>query len=171
MPAPPCLVVNTFYVDGEPESSVTYVWQDAETGELRGASWSTQPVAVRAALAWAEENAPTRSVERIHTRPALPSPEPKPAAAPAKTQRRRARRRSSARRRRSARPRRRRPRPGRRRRRRDGPQAGAGKCRAQSTRSKRRDRQRESATTVTRRARRPQSGNTTVLAPLSRTRS
>ena len=43
MPSPPCLVVNTFYVDGEPESSVSYVWQDPETGELRSELAYMQP--------------------------------------------------------------------------------------------------------------------------------
>jgi len=66
--SPPCLVVNTFYVDGEPESSVAYVWQNAETGELKSEILYMQPVAFETALAWAEENAATRSVERIHTR-------------------------------------------------------------------------------------------------------
>jgi len=78
MPSPPCLVVNTFYVDGEPESSVVYVWQDAETGELKAELVYMQPVPFETALAWAEENAPTRSVERIHTRHAAKA-EPKPA--------------------------------------------------------------------------------------------
>jgi hypothetical protein len=68
VPSPPCLVVNTFYVDDEPESSVAYVWQDAETGELKSELVYMQPVPFETALAWAEENAPTRSVERIHTR-------------------------------------------------------------------------------------------------------
>jgi hypothetical protein len=77
VPSPPCLVVNTFYVDGEPESSVVYVWQDAETGELKSELVYMQPAPFEEALAWAEENAPARSVERIHTRHA-PKAEPKP---------------------------------------------------------------------------------------------
>ena len=80
MPSPPCLVVNTFYVDGDAESSVTYVWQDAETGELKSELVYMQPASFETALAWAEEHAPTRSVERIHTRHA-PKVEPKPAPA------------------------------------------------------------------------------------------
>jgi hypothetical protein len=78
MPSPPCLVLNTFYVDGEPESSVVYVWQDAETGELKSELVYMQPVPFETALAWAEENAPTRSVERIHARHAAKT-ESKPA--------------------------------------------------------------------------------------------
>ena len=77
VPSPPCLVVNTFYVDGEAESSVVYVWQDAETGELKSELVYMQPVPFEAALAWAEENAPARSVERIHARHAAKT-EPKP---------------------------------------------------------------------------------------------
>src|SRR5208282_5434430 len=79
MPSPPCLVVNTFYVDDEPESSVAYVWQDAQTGELKYELVYMQPVPFETALAWAEENAAARSVERIHTRHAAKA-EPKPAA-------------------------------------------------------------------------------------------
>jgi GTP-binding protein len=86
MPSPPCLVVNTFYVDGEPESAVVYVWQDAETGELKTELVYMQPVPFETALAWAEENAPARSVERIHARHAAkakaktaPAPKRKPA--------------------------------------------------------------------------------------------
>ena len=78
MPSPPCLVVNTFYVDGEPESSVVYVWQDADTGELKSELVYMQPVPFETALAWAEENAPIRSVERIHARHAAKT-ESKPA--------------------------------------------------------------------------------------------
>jgi len=80
MPSPPCLVVNTFYVDGEAESSVVYVWQDAESGELKSELVYMQPVPFETALAWAEEHAPTRSVERIHARHAA-KPEPKTAPA------------------------------------------------------------------------------------------
>jgi len=79
MPSPPCLVVNTFYVDGEPESSVVYVWQDAESGELKSELIYMQPVPFETALAWLEEHAPTRSVQRIHARHAA-KPGPKPAA-------------------------------------------------------------------------------------------
>lgn len=32
VPTPPCLLVHTSYFDGEPESSVTYFWQDPTTG-------------------------------------------------------------------------------------------------------------------------------------------
>jgi hypothetical protein len=84
VPSPPCLVVNTFYVDGEPESSVVHVWQDAESGELKSELVYMQPVPFETALAWAEENAAARSVERIHARhaaKAAPKPAPKRKAA------------------------------------------------------------------------------------------
>jgi hypothetical protein len=95
MPSPPCLVVNTFYVDGEPESTVVYVWQDAETGELKSELVYMQPAPFEDALAWAEENAPTRSVERIHTRHA-PKAEPKPKSAPMRKPARKAAKRKAA---------------------------------------------------------------------------
>ncbi len=85
MPSPPCLVVNTFYVDGEPESSVVHVWQDAETGELKSELVYMQPVPFETALAWAEENAAARSVERIHARHAAKAkPKPAPKRRPAR---------------------------------------------------------------------------------------
>jgi hypothetical protein len=31
-PGVPCLVVNTWYIDGQPDSTVTYFWQDEATG-------------------------------------------------------------------------------------------------------------------------------------------
>jgi len=80
MPSPPCLVVNTFYVDGEPESSVTHVWQDPLSGELRSELIYMQPASFENALAWAEEHASSRSVERIHTRHVAAAPKPTPAA-------------------------------------------------------------------------------------------
>jgi hypothetical protein len=95
VPSPPCLVVNTFYVDGEPESTVVYVWQDAETGELKSELVYMQPAPFEDALAWAEENAPTRSVERIHTRHA-PKAEPKPKSTPMRKPARKAAKRKAA---------------------------------------------------------------------------
>jgi hypothetical protein len=89
VPSPPCLVVNTFYVDGEAESSVVYVWQDGETGELKSELVYMQPVPFETALAWAEENAPARNVERIHARHAAKA-EPKPKAKAKATAKRRA---------------------------------------------------------------------------------
>jgi hypothetical protein len=68
IPSPPCLVVYTSYDDGEPESSVTYFWQDQSTGALNHELVYQQPVSFETAVAWAQEHAPTRKVERIHVR-------------------------------------------------------------------------------------------------------
>jgi hypothetical protein len=68
VPSPPCLVVYTSYADDEPESSVTYFWQDENTGQLHHELVYQQPVSFETAVAWAQEHAPTRSVERIHVK-------------------------------------------------------------------------------------------------------
>jgi hypothetical protein len=68
VPSPPCLVVYTSYADDEPESSVTYFWQDEMTGQLHHELVYQQPVSFDTAVAWAQEHAPTRSVERIHVK-------------------------------------------------------------------------------------------------------
>jgi hypothetical protein len=68
LPAPPCLVVYTSYADDKPESSVTYLWQDEATGQLHHELVYQQPVSFETAVAWAQEHAPTRSVERIHVK-------------------------------------------------------------------------------------------------------
>ncbi len=68
VPSPPCLVVYTSYIDDEPESSVTYFWQDESTGALNHELVYQQPVSFDTAVAWAQEHAPTRSVERIHVK-------------------------------------------------------------------------------------------------------
>jgi hypothetical protein len=68
VPSPPCLVVYTSYTYDEPESSVTYFWQDEGTGLLHHELVYQQPVSFETAVAWAQEHAPTRSVERIHVK-------------------------------------------------------------------------------------------------------
>jgi len=68
LPSPPCLVVYTSYEDGEPESSVTYIWQDENTGQIHHELVYQQPVSFDTAVAWAQEHAPTRSIERIHVK-------------------------------------------------------------------------------------------------------
>jgi hypothetical protein len=68
MPSPPCLVLHTSYVDGEPESSVVYFWQDEKTGMLHHEVVYMQPVGFETALAWAQDHALTREVERIHVK-------------------------------------------------------------------------------------------------------
>jgi hypothetical protein len=78
VPSPPCLVVYTHYSDDEPESSVTYFWQDESTGMLNHEVVYHQPVSFETAVEWAQEHAPTRKVERIHVKHARPKkPEPK----------------------------------------------------------------------------------------------
>lgn len=85
VPSPPCLVVYTSYADDEPESSVTYFWQDENTGMLHHELVYQQPVSFETAVAWAQEHAPTRSVERIHVKHARgrKAIEPKARAKPA----------------------------------------------------------------------------------------
>lgn len=85
VPSPPCLVVYTSYADDEPESSVTYFWQDERTGQLHHELVYQQPVSFETAVAWAQEHAPTRNVERIHVKHARAKKaiEPKSRAKPA----------------------------------------------------------------------------------------
>ncbi len=80
VPSPPCLVVYTSYVDDQPESSVTYFWQNEKTGMLDHQLLYTAPVTFETALAWAQEHAPTRSIERIHVKHARAKKLPEPAA-------------------------------------------------------------------------------------------
>lgn len=68
LPSPPCLVVYTSYEDGKPESSVTYLWQDERTGALHHELVYQQEVPFETAVAWAQEHAPTRNIERIHVK-------------------------------------------------------------------------------------------------------
>ena len=68
MPSPPCLVVYTSYEDGEPESTVMYIWQHQKTGALHHELVYQQAVPFETAIAWAQEHAPTRDVERIHVK-------------------------------------------------------------------------------------------------------
>jgi hypothetical protein len=65
-PSPPALVVYTWYIDGEPESTVTYFWHDETTGLINHELVFAEPVGFEVALAWAQEHAPKRGVERIH---------------------------------------------------------------------------------------------------------
>ncbi len=85
IPSPPCLVVYTSYSDDRPESSVTYFWQDENTGLLNHQLLYMEPAPFETALAWAQEHASTRSIERIHVKHARAkkSLEPKARAKPA----------------------------------------------------------------------------------------
>ncbi len=67
-PAVPCLVVHTRSINGQPDSTVSYFWQDEATGLIRHELVFAQPVSFETALAWAQEHAPTRGVERIHVK-------------------------------------------------------------------------------------------------------
>jgi hypothetical protein len=62
------LVVYTSYVDAEPESTVTFFWQEENTGIVHHELLFMEPVPFETALKWAQEHAPTRSVERIHVK-------------------------------------------------------------------------------------------------------
>jgi len=68
LPSPPCLVVYTSYEDGKPESSVMYIWQHEKTGVLHHEIVYQAEVPFETAVAWAQEHAPTRNVERIHVK-------------------------------------------------------------------------------------------------------
>lgn len=67
-PALPSLVVYTWYVDDEPESSVVYFWRDEDTGIVNHELLFVGPVTFEAAVTHAKEKAPERSVERIHVK-------------------------------------------------------------------------------------------------------
>jgi len=72
-PVLPSLVVYTWYVDDEPESSVTYFWRDDATGMIHHELVLVAPVPFEEAVTRAQEEAPKRSVERIHVKHARTS--------------------------------------------------------------------------------------------------
>jgi hypothetical protein len=72
-PALPSFVVYTWYVDDEPESSVTYFWADEDTGLVRHELLLVGPIAFEEAVTRAQEEAPKRKVERIHVKHARAS--------------------------------------------------------------------------------------------------
>jgi hypothetical protein len=84
-PALPSLVVYTWYVDDEPESTVTYFWRDENTGLVQHEIVHVGPVTFEAAVARAQEEAPKRGVERIHVKHARASNKPAAKAKPART--------------------------------------------------------------------------------------
>lgn len=75
-PALPSLVVYTWYVDDEPESSVVYFWRDEDTGIVNHELLFVGPVTFEAAVTHAKEKAPERSVERIHVKHARQANKP-----------------------------------------------------------------------------------------------
>jgi hypothetical protein len=72
-PTLPSLVVYTWYVDDEPESTVTHFWRDENTGAVQHEVVYLGPITFEAAVARAQEEAPKRSVERIHVKHARSS--------------------------------------------------------------------------------------------------
>jgi hypothetical protein len=75
-PALPSLVVYTWYVDDEPESTITHIWYDDAAGSIRHEVVLTAPVSFEEAVTRAEEEAPKRSVERIHVKHARTARKP-----------------------------------------------------------------------------------------------
>jgi hypothetical protein len=67
-PMLPSLVVYTWYVDDKPESSITYFWRDEDTGAINHELILVAPVTFEDAVARAHEEAPKRSVDRIHVK-------------------------------------------------------------------------------------------------------
>ncbi len=67
-PAIPCLLVNTWYVDGEPDSTVSYFWQDEQTGIVHHELLLHAPVTYQEAMDWAAAHAAGNDIERIHVR-------------------------------------------------------------------------------------------------------
>ena len=82
-PSLPSLVVYTWYVDDEPESSVVYFWRDEDTGIVHHELLFVGPVTFEAAVTHAKEKAPERSVERIHVKHARQANKPDTQAKPA----------------------------------------------------------------------------------------
>ncbi len=76
-PALPSLVVYTWYVDDEPESTITHIWYDDAAGSIRHEVVLTAPVSFEEAVTRAQEEAPKRSVERIHVKHARTARKPK----------------------------------------------------------------------------------------------
>ena len=83
LPSLPSLVVYTWYVDDEPESSVVYFWRDEDTGIVHHELLFVGPVTFEEALSHAKEKAPERSVERIHVKHARQANKPDTKAKPA----------------------------------------------------------------------------------------
>jgi hypothetical protein len=75
-PALPSLVVYTWYVDDKPESSITYFWRDENTGAINHELVLVGPVPFEEAVTRAHQEAPKRSVERIHVKHARSSSKP-----------------------------------------------------------------------------------------------
>ena len=81
-PSLPSLIVYTWYVDDEPESSVVYFWRDEDTGIVHHELLFVGPVTFEEAVSHAKEKAPERSVERIHVKHARQANKPDTKAKP-----------------------------------------------------------------------------------------
>src|SRR3990167_1251629 len=73
----PSFVVYTWYVDDEPESTITHIWYEDAAGSIRHEVVLTAPVSFEEAVTRAQEEAPKRSVERIHVKHARTARKPK----------------------------------------------------------------------------------------------
>lgn len=73
MPALPALVVYTWYVDDEPESTVTYFSQDEDMGAVKQEILFIEPVGFDEAVDWAQNFATNRKIDRIHVKHARTS--------------------------------------------------------------------------------------------------
>jgi hypothetical protein len=82
-PSLPSLVVYTWYVDDEPESSVVYFWRDQDTGIVCHELLFVGPAPFEEAVSHAKEEAPGRSVEKIHVKHARQANRPDTKAKPA----------------------------------------------------------------------------------------
>ena len=67
-PTLPSLVVYTWYVDDEPESTVTFFWRDDDTGMTQHELLLVAPVPFEEAVSHAQREAPQRKVEKIHVK-------------------------------------------------------------------------------------------------------
>ncbi len=83
-PALPSLVVYSWYVDDEPESSVVHFWRDEDTGIVHHELLFVGPATFEAAVTHAKEKAPEHNVERIHVKHARQANKPDAKAKPAR---------------------------------------------------------------------------------------
>ena len=75
-PMLPSLVVYTWYVDDQPESTITYFWRDEDTGMIHQEHLVVAPLTFEEAVTKAQEEAPKRGVDRIHVKHARSSTKP-----------------------------------------------------------------------------------------------
>ena len=68
IPVVPSLVVYTWYVDDEPESTITHIWRDDATGIVHHEHVLVAPLSFEEAVALAQEEAPKRNIDKIHVK-------------------------------------------------------------------------------------------------------